>query len=134
MLAVKAQVLGAVPVVADDLPRLALVVLHFPKWVDGRAYSQARLLRSRYRFKGEVRATGEVVVDMVPLLARTGFDAVVLRSGESVEVAERALAMFHGHYQGDVKDNRPLFAQPPGTADALAREPVREFVSQGDSI
>ena len=72
--------------VAADLPRFALVALHFPKWVDGRAYSQARLLRSRYRFKGEVRATGEVVVDMVPLLARTGFDAVVLRSGKSVEV------------------------------------------------
>jgi uncharacterized protein (DUF934 family) len=119
--------------VAADLPRFALVALHFPKWTDGRAYSQARLLRSRYRFKGEVRATGEVVVDMVPLLARTGFDAVVLRQGESVEVAERALALFHGHYQGDVKDNRPLFAQPPGTADALARE-ASEFVNQGASI
>ena len=71
--------------IAADLPRLALVVLHFPKWVDGRAYSQARLLRSRYRFKGEVRATGEVLVDMVPLLARTGFDAAVLRADQSID-------------------------------------------------
>lgn len=120
--------------VAADLPRFELVALHFPKWVDGRAYSQARLLRSRYRFQGELRATGEVLVDMVPLLARTGFDAVVLRSDQSIDIAENALALFRGHYQGDVLDNRPLFAQPPGTADALAREPKREFVNQGASI
>jgi uncharacterized protein (DUF934 family) len=120
--------------VAAELPRFSLVALNFPKWVDGRAYSQARLLRSRYRFKGEVRAIGEVLVDMVPLLARTGFDSAVLRSDQSIDAAERALAFFRGHYQGDVQDNRPLFALPAGTADALAREPVREFVNQGASI
>ena len=120
--------------IAEDLSRFSLVALNFPKWVDGRAYSQARLLRSRYRFEGEIRATGEVLVDMMPLLARTGFDAVVLRSDQSIEVAERALGFFRGHYQGDVRDNRPLFAMPPGTAEALAREPVREFVGQGVSI
>ena len=60
-------------VLEPDLPRLALVALHFPKWVDGRAYSQARMLRSRFRFAGEVRATGEVLADMAPLLERTGF-------------------------------------------------------------
>ena len=120
--------------VVADLPRFSLVALHFPKWTDGRAYSQARLLRSRYRFKGEVRAIGEVLVDMVPLLARTGFDAAVLRSDQSIEVAERALALFRGHYQGDARDNRPLFAQPPGTADELARKSAREFVNDGASI
>jgi len=96
---------------AQDLQRLSLVVLHFPKWVDGRAYSQARLLRSRYRFGGEVRATGEVLVDMMPLLQRTGFDAVVLRADQSREFAQRALEFFPGHYQGDVHDNRPRFAK-----------------------
>ena len=95
---------------AADLPRLRLVQLHFPKWVDGRAYSQARLLRSRYRFTGEVRATGEVLVDMLPLLARTGFDAVHLRAGESVEAAQRALTFFPAHYQGDVMATKPHFA------------------------
>jgi uncharacterized protein (DUF934 family) len=118
--------------IAADLPRFALVALHFPKWIDGRAYSQARLLRSRYRFKGEVRATGEVLVDMVPLLARTGFDAAVLRADQSIDAAERALGFFAGHYQGDTNDNRPLFALPPGTAERLAREP--EFVQGGASI
>lgn len=95
---------------APDLPRLALIVLQFPKWVDGRAYSQARLLRSRYRFAGEIRATGEVLVDMVLLAARTGFDAVQLRADQSLEAAQRALSFFPGHYQGDTRQAKPHFA------------------------
>jgi uncharacterized protein (DUF934 family) len=98
--------------VADDLPRFALVALRFPKWVDGRAYSQARLLRARFRFAGEIRATGEVLVDMLPLLARTGFDAVILRPDQSLAVARRVLGAFaQGYYQGDVIEPRPLFAR-----------------------
>ncbi len=97
---------------AADLPRFALVALEFPKWVDGRAYSQAHVLRARLRYAGEIRATGEVVVDMMPLLQRTGFDAVVLREGERQGSAERALAFFPaGHYQGDVLQPKPLFAR-----------------------
>jgi uncharacterized protein (DUF934 family) len=116
--------------IAGDLPRLALVALQFPKWVDGRAYSQAKLLRSRYRYAGEVRAIGEVLVDMLPLLQRTGFDAVAMRADQSRDAAERALGFFRGHYQGDALDNRPLFALPPGTVEA--RE--SEFVNAGASI
>ena len=123
-----------VEVLEADLPRLALVALHFPKWADGRAYSQARLLRSRYRFAGEVRATGEVLADMLPLLQRTGFDAVLLRHDQRREVAERALGFFPGHYQGDARDNRPLFALPPGTADALAHPKTPEFTNDGAGI
>ncbi len=97
---------------AADLPRIAMIALEFPKWVDGRAYSQAHVLRARLRFAGEVRATGEVVVDMMPLLQRSGFDAVVLREGERQSSAERALGFFPaGHYQGDVPQPRPLFAR-----------------------
>jgi uncharacterized protein (DUF934 family) len=94
-----------------DLGRLALVVLQFPKWVDGRAYSQARLLRARYRFAGELRATGEVLVDMLPLLARTGFDAAQLRADQRADAAQRALRFFDGHYQGDTLQPQPLFAR-----------------------
>jgi len=98
--------------IAEDLPRIALVALEFPKWVDGRAYSQAHVLRARLRYAGEIRATGEVIVDMMPLLQRTGFDAVVLREGERRSSAERALGFFPaGHYQGDVVEPRPLFAR-----------------------
>lgn len=97
--------------IAADLPRLSLIALSFPKWVDGRAYTQARLLRNRYRFAGEIRATGEVLVDMLPLLARTGFDAVQLRPDQSREAAERALGFFPAFYQGDVNESRPVFAR-----------------------
>ena len=79
-----------------------------------------------------MRAIGEVLVDMVPLMARTGFDAVVLRHDQSVEAAERALSFFPGHYQGDVADNRPLFAKPEGTREALTQAPA--FVNAGASI
>ena len=98
--------------VATDLPRFALVALHFPKWTDGRAYSQARLLRVRFRFGGEIRATGEVLIDMLPLLARTGFDAAVLRADQSLASARRVLGFFgEGHYQGDVIEPKPRFAR-----------------------
>jgi uncharacterized protein (DUF934 family) len=111
-----------------DLPRLSLVVLHFPKWVDGRAYTQARLLRSRYRFAGEIRATGDVLVDMMLLLQRTGFDAVVLRRDQSLEAADRALMFFPGHYQGDVKEHRPVFARPAAEAGTT------EYLNAGAAI
>ncbi len=95
------------------------IALVFPKWVDGRAYSQARLLRSRYRFAGEIRATGEVLVDMMPLLARTGFDAAAMRADQSQEVAERALSFFpDGHYQGDVIEHAAALRAARGGASA----------------
>lgn len=94
-----------------DLPRLSLIALQFPKWVDGRAYSQARLLRVRHRYAGELRALGDVLVDMLPLLARTGVDAVVLRRDQNLEAAQRALAFFPAYYQGDVSQPQPWFAR-----------------------
>ncbi|MBV8502449.1 MAG: DUF934 domain-containing protein [Paucibacter sp.] len=98
--------------IAAQLPQLRAIALQFPKWVDGRAYSQARLLRSRYRFRGEIRAVGEVLVDMLPMLQRTGFDAVQLRSDQDEAAARRALAFFPaGHYQGDVTRPLPKFAR-----------------------
>ena len=101
-----------VEALAADLPRIALVALEFPKWVDGRAYSQAHLLRARLRYAGEVRATGDVVVDMMPLLSRCGVDAVVLKEGQRQSSAERALGFFPaGHYQGDVLQPQPHFAR-----------------------
>jgi uncharacterized protein (DUF934 family) len=114
----------------DDLPRLSLVALQFPKWVDGRAYSQAHLLRARLRYRGEVRATGEVLVDMLPLLQRTGFDSAVLRADQSLDAAERALEFFPSFYQGDLQNPHPLFARSPEETKAAAPE----FVHAGASI
>jgi uncharacterized protein (DUF934 family) len=126
-----------VETLADDLhgpnARLSLVVLHFPKWTDGRAYSQARLLRSRYRFDGEVRAVGDVLVDMMPLLRRTGFDAVLMRHDQNLDAAVRALGFFPGHYQGDVQQPRPAFARDLSAeaAAGAARDGAELFAGQG---
>ncbi len=86
---------------AAALATCPAVLLDFPKWTDGRAYSQAVVLRGRLRYAGEIRATGEVVADMMPLLRRCGFDTVVLADGQNRATAERALGFFGGHYQRD---------------------------------
>ena len=83
----------------EELARHAVVVLQFPKWTDGRAYSQAVLLRARLRYTGEIRATGEVLADMLPLLRRCGFDAVQMRADQKLETAQRALGYFDNFYQ-----------------------------------
>ena len=84
---------------AADIAQHSAVVLQFPKWTDGRAYSQAVLLRGRLRFAGEIRGTGQVLADMLPLLQRCGFDAVQLRADQKLESAQRALGYFGNHYQ-----------------------------------
>jgi uncharacterized protein (DUF934 family) len=94
-----------------DLARLALIALPFPKWTDGRAYSLARTLRVRHRYAGQLRAIGDVIPDMAAQLHRTGFDTVVLRPGESIEVAERMLNFVPEFYQGDVQQPRIRFVR-----------------------
>jgi uncharacterized protein (DUF934 family) len=84
---------------AAELPASTAIALNFPKWTDGRAYSQAVLLRLRLRYGGELIATGEVLADMLPLLRRCGFDAVQMRADQKLETAQRALGYFDGHYQ-----------------------------------
>jgi uncharacterized protein (DUF934 family) len=97
---------------ADSIRQADVVVLNFPKWTDGRAYSQAVLLRGRLRYTGEIHATGDVLVDMLPLLRRCGFDAVQLRADQNTDTAQRTLGLFPGHYQGDAAGGRPAtFAQ-----------------------
>jgi uncharacterized protein (DUF934 family) len=84
---------------ADDIAAASTVVLQFPKWTDGRAYSQAVLLRGRLRFEGGIIAVGEVLADMLPLLRRCGVDAVQMRADQKLATAQRALGFFHSHYQ-----------------------------------
>ncbi len=84
---------------AEGLQRHAAVVLHFPKWTDGRAYSQAVLLRGRLRYAGEIIASGDVMADMLPLLRRCGYTAVQLRADQKLASAQRALGYFDTHYQ-----------------------------------
>ena len=85
---------------AQELPRLDLVAVEFPNPSDGRGYSQARLLRERLGFRGELRAVGAGVrQDQVFLLARCGFDALELAAGEDAQAARRALERYDVAYQ-----------------------------------
>lgn len=83
-----------------ELPRLQLVAIEFPNPGDGRGYSQARLLRERLGFTGELRAIGPGVrQDQVFFLARSGFDALELAAGEDVAAAVRAFERYDVAYQ-----------------------------------
>lgn len=70
----------AIEEISPHLDRVSLVVLPFPKYSDGRSMSNARLLRERYGFTGEVRAAGDVLIDQMPLMVRCGFDAFEVAS------------------------------------------------------
>ena len=94
-----------------SLEGVSRIDLHFPKFTDGRAYSQAFLLRRRLGFKGEIRATGDVLIDQLVAMARTGFDVAVLREGLDVTAAQRQFDRFPSFYQGSAVDTQPLFAK-----------------------
>ena len=98
---------------ADDLGQLPLVAIHFPKFTDGRGYSSATLLRSRYGYSGELRAYGEVLRDQFNYLLRCGFDVLqpqAERYNEAqLEAAIASLADFSEPYQGTVTPSQPLF-------------------------
>ncbi|WP_313312709.1 DUF934 domain-containing protein [Pulveribacter sp.] len=93
------------------LEGVQVIELHFPKFTDGRAYTQALLLRRRYRFAGDIRATGDVLIDQLVHMHRSGFSSAVLAEGVDPAAAERQFARFSAFYQGDVHEPRPLFAR-----------------------
>jgi uncharacterized protein (DUF934 family) len=81
------------------LPRLSLVALEFPVFRDGRAYTQARQLRERYDFKGEIRATGDVLRDQFLFMVRAGFDAFEVKKAADAETFAKATHEFSVLYQ-----------------------------------
>ncbi len=85
--------------------------LQFPKFTDGRAYSQAFLLRRRLGFEGELRATGDVLIDQLVQMQRSGFDSAVLRADQDAAAAEAQFLRFASFYQGDARTIAPLFAR-----------------------
>ena len=85
------------------------IELNFPKFTDGRAYSQAMLIRRRLGFRGDLRATGDVLIDQLVQMQRTGFSSAVLRADKDVAEAKRQFERYAEYYQGDAVDARPLF-------------------------
>ncbi|QRG04740.1 DUF934 domain-containing protein [Xanthobacter dioxanivorans] len=102
------------------LSRLSLIALTFPKFRDGRAYSQARLLRERFGFKGELRAVGNVLRDQVLFMVRAGFDAFSLEKEADAAAFGKAVATYS------------VFYQPTGDGRATVRDARRaELAAQG---
>lgn len=87
------------------------IELNFPKFTDGRAFSQALLLRRRRGFKGDIRATGDVLVDQLVQMHRSGFTSAVMKEGRDASAAQRQFDRYAAFYQGDVREPRPLFAR-----------------------
>jgi uncharacterized protein (DUF934 family) len=84
---------------AVSLEGVARVEVNFPKFGDGRGYSLARLLRTRYGYRGELRAVGHITRDLLFFMERCGFDAYELREGENPHEALRSFEDFSHAYQ-----------------------------------
>ena len=94
------------------LDGIVRVVLNFPKFTDGRAFSQAHALR-RAGFAGDIQAQGGVLIDQLLQMQRSGFSSAVLRADQDAAHGARLLGHFSGFYQGDVQ-GAPRFAQTAG--------------------
>jgi uncharacterized protein (DUF934 family) len=101
------------------------IELQFPKFTDGRAYSQAYLLRRRRKFAGDIRATGDVLIDQLVQMQRTGFSSALLKEGKDVAEAQRQFDRFAAFYQGDLVEQQGAEIQSPGeTAELRAGQRV----------
>ena len=92
---------------ALSLEGLARIDLHFPKFTDGRAFSQAFVLRRR-GFQGDIRAQGDVLIDQLMQMQRSGFSSALLRADQNAEHGKKLLSQYSAFYQGDTV-NKPLF-------------------------
>jgi uncharacterized protein (DUF934 family) len=88
-----------VRLLATHLHRVQLIVIDFPKYTDGRGYSQARMLREQFGFSGELRASGDVRPDQILFMARAGIDAFEFAETPDEQLLKQALTRFRVNYQ-----------------------------------
>lgn len=93
----------------DDINSLPLIAINFPRFVDGRGFSLASLLRTRYGYKNELRSIGDVLRDQLYFMKRCGFDAFKIRADRSAEEALASLRDFSEPYQGAVDNPLPVW-------------------------
>jgi uncharacterized protein (DUF934 family) len=91
------------------LAALKLIAIEFPRATDGRGYSLARIIRERLRWRGELRAVGDVQIDQLFFLARCGFSSVALRADQDAGLAAQALNTFPDAYQSAADALTPLY-------------------------
>lgn len=95
--------------IAGDLDNLSVVAIDFPVFRDGRGFSLARILRDRFGYQGELRATGDVLRDQMFYMQRCGFNAFEPRADRSIEDALLGLSDFSVVYQADANEKRPIY-------------------------
>ena len=98
-----------VEALADDLAQLPVVAINFPKFVDGRGFSSARLLRDRYQYQGEVRAIGAFIRDQLFLMQRCGFSQFSFANEIDLQTTATSLKDFSESYQTAADQPQPLF-------------------------
>jgi uncharacterized protein (DUF934 family) len=103
------------------LGHLALIALVFPKFRDGRAYSQARLLRETYGFRGTLRATGDVLRDQFHFLVRAGFDSFEVKKPADAHVFAEVLARYSVFYQPSADGRAPVLRRRLQSAAAVPK-------------
>jgi len=108
----------------NDLNRVKLIAVDFPKFTDGRGYSTAFNLRKRLAYTGELRAIGDVLRDQLFSMRRVGFDAYAVRADRSVDDALKSLTDFTETYQASVDQPLPLFRR--------AERKVEQSIEAGD--
>ena len=94
---------------ATGIMDLPVIAINFPKFVDGRGFSLARLLRERYGYSGEIRALGEIIRDQLFLMQRCGFNAFAFDTELDLAEASKSLQDFSDAYQVAVDQPEPLF-------------------------
>lgn len=94
---------------AESIPDLALIAIRFDAFTDGRGLSLAVLLRSRFGFRGELRAAGVVHEDLVHYMHRCGFDSYLMSDDSDHDVARRALSIERTTYQRSVITQEPAY-------------------------
>ena len=91
------------------LQSVPLVAIDFPVFNDGRGYSTAAVLRSRHRYRGDLRAIGDVLIDQLFFLRRVGFSSFALRADQDRDRAVKALSTFSDVYQSAADQPLPAF-------------------------
>jgi uncharacterized protein (DUF934 family) len=104
--------------VYPELDGRPLIVLQFPTFTDGRALSQAVVLRKRLGFRGELRAVGDVIRDLVFWLGRCGFDSIVPRKDQNLEECREALEELTAAYQAAADEHMPVWVRRRGRVPA----------------
>jgi uncharacterized protein (DUF934 family) len=113
--------------IAPYVARLDVIALVFPTFKDGRAYSQARILREQYRFDGELRATGQVLRDQFLFMLRAGFDAFEVVKDADAHAFSETVRRYSVFYQPTGDGRRTVRTARLTRATAVtapAKEPV----------